>query len=65
MLQIILAGSSYGSVSKSMISVAFTQTGLTTLGINDNMGDPDFSNGQAAQAIALGDPGMANLLCRS
>lgn len=40
------------------LNVAFSQTGLYTLGINDNLFDSPFSNGQAADANNLGDPGF-------
>lgn len=42
------------------LNVAFSQSGLTTLGINDNVHDPAFTNGQAADANNLGDAGTTN-----
>ncbi|KAL0069159.1 dye-decolorizing heme-containing peroxidase [Marasmius tenuissimus] len=38
-------------------NIAFSQKGMTLLGVNDNLGDPNFKTGQAADAIRLGDPG--------
>ena len=40
------------------LNVAFSQTGLNTLGINDNLFDSPFSKGQAYDANNLGDPGF-------
>lgn len=42
------------------VNIAFSQTGLTTLGITDNLGDSLFTAGQEADASALGDPGTTN-----
>ncbi|KAF8590826.1 fungal peroxidase [Ramaria rubella] len=42
------------------VNVAFSQIGLTTLGVTDDLGDPLFSAGQEADATALGDPGTTN-----
>lgn len=39
------------------VNIAFTQTGLTTLGITDDLDDTLFSAGQVDDAVALGDPG--------
>lgn len=39
------------------VNVAFSQSGLTALGVNDNLGDSHFSNGQFAEHAELGDPG--------
>ena len=39
----------------AFVNVAFSQTGLTTLGITDNLGDSQFSSGQFADAENLGD----------
>ncbi|KAJ7089302.1 fungal peroxidase [Mycena belliarum] len=44
----------------TMLNIAFSQSGLTALGISDNLGDSDFSNGQFADLANLGDPGSAN-----
>jgi hypothetical protein len=37
------------------VNLAFSQTGLTTLGITDNLNDLQFSAGQFADAASLGD----------
>ncbi|ESK80689.1 fungal peroxidase, partial [Moniliophthora roreri MCA 2997] len=42
------------------VNIAFSQTGLTALGINDDLRDPDFRKGQFSDALALGDPGSGN-----
>lgn len=42
------------------LNLAFSQSGLTTLGITDDLGDAPFSAGQAADADNLGDPGTRN-----
>ncbi|KAG8994444.1 hypothetical protein FRB93_001565 [Tulasnella sp. JGI-2019a] len=42
------------------LNLAFSQTGLQTLGFNTNLGDPVFGAGQAADAVNLGDPGTTN-----
>ncbi|KAG9056201.1 hypothetical protein FS842_011378 [Serendipita sp. 407] len=42
------------------LNVAFSQTGLTTLGITGNLMDTPFSQGQTADASNLGDPGTSN-----
>ncbi|KAK1229831.1 dye-decolorizing heme-containing peroxidase [Marasmius sp. AFHP31] len=38
-------------------NIAFSQKGMSLLGVNDDLGDPNFKAGQAADAIRLGDPG--------
>jgi Dyp-type peroxidase family len=40
-----------------IINIAFSQKGLDVLGIADSLGDTIFTNGQAADASNLGDPG--------
>ncbi|KAF8518409.1 fungal peroxidase [Hysterangium stoloniferum] len=42
------------------LNIAFSQTGLTALGITDDLGDALFSAGQEADAPLLGDPSTAN-----
>nr|WAW38288.1 DyP-type peroxidase [Chondrostereum purpureum] len=42
------------------VNIAFTQSGLTTLGITDDLNDALFKTGQASDASALGDPGRDN-----
>ncbi|KAG9034819.1 hypothetical protein FRB95_012512 [Tulasnella sp. JGI-2019a] len=42
------------------LNLAFSQTGLQTLGFNTNVGDTVFAAGQAADATNLGDPGTTN-----
>lgn len=42
------------------VNIAFSQSGLTTLGITDDLGDSGFASGQAVDATALGDPGTGN-----
>ncbi|KAF8513631.1 DyP-type peroxidase [Gautieria morchelliformis] len=44
----------------ALINVAFSHTGLTSLGVNDTLGDAAFTGGQFADAANLGDPGTAN-----
>lgn len=39
----------------AFLNIAFSQRGLTTLGITDNLGDSFFSAGQFADASRLGD----------
>ncbi|KAI0804730.1 hypothetical protein BC629DRAFT_1203838 [Irpex lacteus] len=39
----------------AFVNVAFSQTGLTTLGVSDNLGDTQFASGQFADASGLGD----------
>lgn len=39
----------------AFVNVAFSNTGLRTLGITDNLGDPEFSTGMFADAQDLGD----------
>ncbi|KAI0636148.1 peroxidase TAP [Trametes polyzona] len=39
------------------VNIAFSQAGLTKLGITDDLGDPAFKNGQLKDAKNLGDPG--------
>lgn len=42
------------------VNVAFSQSGLVKLGINDSLNDPVYSAGQFADASNLGDPGTTN-----
>ncbi|ESK92508.1 fungal peroxidase [Moniliophthora roreri MCA 2997] len=42
------------------VNIAFSQTGLTALGITDDLQDFGFSQGQFVDAGALGDPGTGN-----
>jgi DyP dimeric alpha+beta barrel domain len=44
----------------ALVNIAFSQTGLTALGVNDTLGDPAFTNGQFLDAGNLGDPGTVN-----
>ncbi|KAF8494772.1 hypothetical protein JB92DRAFT_2995234 [Gautieria morchelliformis] len=44
----------------ALVNVAFSQTGLTALAVNDTLGDPVFAGGQFADAGNLGDPGTVN-----
>ena len=39
----------------SFVNVAFSNTGLSALGINEDLGDPSFASGQFSDAAALGD----------
>ncbi|KAJ8093938.1 dye-decolorizing heme-containing peroxidase [Marasmius tenuissimus] len=39
------------------VNIAFSQKGLRTIRINDDLGDAHFRNGQANEAASLGDPG--------
>ena len=42
------------------VNIAFSNSGLKALGMNDNLGDSDFASGQFADASNLGDPGTSN-----
>ncbi|KAJ7484486.1 fungal peroxidase [Mycena latifolia] len=42
------------------LNIAFSQSGLLALNINDSLGDPAFAGGQAADNGNLGDPGTKN-----
>nr|WAW38280.1 DyP-type peroxidase [Auricularia auricula-judae] len=42
------------------LNIAFSQSGLTTLNITDDLGDAPFAAGQFADADFLGDPGTKN-----
>jgi Dyp-type peroxidase family len=42
------------------LNVAFTQIGLTTLNVTDNLNDTKFTNGQLVDVPNLGDPGTTN-----
>jgi hypothetical protein len=42
------------------LNIAFSQTGLDTLGVSDSLGDSLFSAGQLSDASNLGDPGTGN-----
>ncbi|KAJ7624892.1 fungal peroxidase [Roridomyces roridus] len=44
----------------TLVNIAFSQTGLTALGITDNLNDTAFQSGQLANAQTLGDPGTTN-----
>ncbi|KAL0565547.1 hypothetical protein V5O48_016475 [Marasmius crinis-equi] len=39
------------------INIGFSAKGLSTIGVNDDLGDPNFATGQAADAVSFGDPG--------
>jgi hypothetical protein len=39
----------------AFLNVAFSQSGLTTLGVVESLGDPQFASGMYADATALGD----------
>ncbi|KAJ7201686.1 fungal peroxidase [Mycena pura] len=41
-------------------TIAFSQTGLKTLGVTDDLGDPAYAGGQFADLGNLGDPGSTN-----
>jgi hypothetical protein len=41
------------------VNVAFSQRGLSALGVQDNLGDGDFSAGQVSNAQSLGDGGTS------
>ncbi|KAL0565457.1 dye-decolorizing heme-containing peroxidase [Marasmius crinis-equi] len=42
------------------VNIAFSQKGLNTIEVNDDLGDPNFKKGQAEDAVVLGDPGTVN-----
>lgn len=42
------------------VNIAFSQNGLDSLGITENLGDTAFTSGQASDANTLGDPGTKN-----
>ncbi|KAF5367752.1 hypothetical protein D9758_009862 [Tetrapyrgos nigripes] len=42
------------------VNIAFSKTGLDTLGVTDDLGDISFNGGQFTDATALGDPGTGN-----
>ncbi|KAK7033639.1 dye-decolorizing heme-containing peroxidase [Paramarasmius palmivorus] len=42
------------------VNIAFSQSGLTTLGNTDNLNDNAFRQGQSVSANSLGDPGTGN-----
>ncbi|KAF5353667.1 hypothetical protein D9758_008660 [Tetrapyrgos nigripes] len=42
------------------VNIAFSQAGLTALGVSDNLDDDAFTNGQFANAAKLGDAGTTN-----
>ena len=42
------------------LNLAFSQSGLTKLGVTDDLGDKAFKNGQFVDADNLGDPGTVN-----
>ncbi|KAJ6501273.1 fungal peroxidase [Mycena vulgaris] len=42
------------------LNIAFSQTGLTTLGVTDSLGDTVFAGGQFKDLKNLGDPGSTN-----
>ncbi|KAJ7192911.1 fungal peroxidase [Mycena pura] len=42
------------------LNIAFSQTGLTALGVTDTLGDSAFAGGQFVDLENLGDPGSAN-----
>ena len=44
----------------SMVNIAFSQSGLNTLGVLDPLGDLVFPLGMTADASTLGDPGTTN-----
>ncbi|KAJ6602232.1 dye-decolorizing peroxidase precursor [Mycena sp. CBHHK59/15] len=37
------------------VNIAFSQTGLHTLGVNDDLGDQNFTSGQFSEATVIGD----------
>lgn len=39
----------------AFVNLAFSQAGMTSLGVTDDLGDSDFTSGQFADADALGD----------
>ena len=42
------------------VNIAFSQRGLNALGVNDDLNDPHFRDGQAKDAVLIGDPGTQN-----
>lgn len=42
------------------VNIAFSQSGLTALGVSDSLGDDAFTKGQFSDASNLGDPGTGN-----
>lgn len=44
----------------AMVNIAFSHSGLTALGILDDLGDIVFPFGMTADASVLGDPGTVN-----
>ncbi|KAK0186269.1 fungal peroxidase [Armillaria mellea] len=42
------------------VNIAFSQSGLTALGITDDLGDQFYSTGQEADSAAIGDPGTGS-----
>ena len=42
------------------VNIAFSQSGLTALGVSDNLQDPNFRGGQLGDVGVLGDPGTGN-----
>ncbi|KAJ6560973.1 dye-decolorizing peroxidase precursor [Mycena sp. CBHHK59/15] len=45
---------------QTALNIAFSQSGLTALGLTDALGDSKFAAGQFAGASGLGDPGTSN-----
>ncbi|KAJ7276838.1 fungal peroxidase [Mycena rebaudengoi] len=45
---------------QTALNIAFSQTGLTALGVTESLGDSVFSKGQFKGADKLGDPGTGN-----
>ena len=39
------------------VNIGFSAKGLKAIGVNDDLGDPNFHSGQAVDAAGLGDPG--------
>ena len=42
------------------VNIAFSQSGLSTLGVQDDLQDSNFAQGQFQDAGVLGDPGTGN-----
>jgi len=47
---------------QAAFNIAFSQSGLTKLGVTANVQDAPFTAGQASDANNLGDPGLSNWL---
>ncbi|KIJ33197.1 hypothetical protein M422DRAFT_35569 [Sphaerobolus stellatus SS14] len=57
---ITTASQASGQRPATTVNIGFTQDGLNTLGVKDDLGDNSFSNGQINDVQAMGDPGTGN-----